>query len=113
MGSIGFEEMVLILVVAILVYGKELPKVARKVGRWYSNLKRQMSDIKDEISRQIPDEDDFMAPPGESPPDPPGHAPPPLGSTPSADLPGPDAGDPEYRPPFEPAKPPEPAPENK
>ncbi len=104
MGSIGFEEMFLVLVVAILVYGKELPRMARKVGRWYSALKRQVSDARDEVLRQIPDDDLFEAPPGGSPPDPPGHAPPPLGSSASAGLPGPDPADPEH----EAAKPPAP-----
>jgi sec-independent protein translocase protein TatA len=99
MGSIGFEEMLVVAIVAILIYGKQLPGIARKVGQGYSRLKRQVSDMKDEIRRQIPDEDVLNPPEGSSPPDPPGHNPP---------LPGPDPSDPEYRPaagPFDPAKP--------
>lgn len=104
MGSIGFDELLLIFVVAILVYGKDLPKMARKVGRWYSAVKRQISDIQSEIARQIPDDDELQIPPGGSEPDPPGHADP----SPSPPLPGPDPADPEYKAPdgpFDPAKP--------
>jgi Tat protein translocase TatB subunit len=92
MGSIGFEEMLVVGIVAIIAFGKDLPQFARKVGRWYGKIKRQLSDMKEEIVRQIPDEDEFRAPPGGSDPDP-GHG----GPSPSAGLPGPDPSDPEYR----------------
>jgi len=105
MGSIGFDEMLVVVVVAILVYGRDLPSVARKIGRWYSKLKRQLGDMKDDIIRQIPDEDgdEYKAPPSSSEPDPPGHDAP----SPSAGLPGPDPSDPEYKgnAPFDPARP--------
>jgi Tat protein translocase TatB subunit len=101
MGSFGFDEMLVVAIVAIVVYGKDLPQMARKVGRWYGKLKRQMTDMKDEIVRQIPDEDEYRAPPASSDPEP-GHGPP----SPSADLPGPDPTDPEYKPrDFDPARP--------
>lgn len=104
MGSIGFDELLLIFVVAILVYGKDLPRMARKVGRWYSAVKRQMAEIQNEIARQIPDDDELQIPPGGSEPDPPGHQAP----SPSVGLPGPDPSDPEYKAPegpFDPSKP--------
>ncbi|HTF56312.1 MAG TPA: twin-arginine translocase TatA/TatE family subunit [Planctomycetota bacterium] len=102
MGSIGFEEMLIVAIVAIVIYGRDLPSIARKAGRWYGKLKRQVTDMKDEIVRQIPDDDDFKAPPSSSEPDPPGHAPP----SPSAGLPGPDPSDPEYKgaAPFDPSR---------
>ncbi|HZN61268.1 MAG TPA: hypothetical protein VFC90_02565 [Planctomycetota bacterium] len=95
MGSFGFDEMMVVAIVAIVIYGRDLPQVARKVGRWYGKLKRQLTDMKEEIVRQIPDEpdeDEFRPPPGRSEPDP-GHGAP----SPSAGLPGPDPSDPEYR----------------
>ncbi|HKS15915.1 MAG TPA: hypothetical protein VJU16_01230 [Planctomycetota bacterium] len=105
MGSFGFDEMMVVAIVAIVVYGRDLPQIARKVGRWYGKLKRQLTDMKDEIVRQIPeepDEDEFRAPPASSPPDPPGHQAP----SPSAGLPGPDPTDPEYKAPetFDPSR---------
>jgi Tat protein translocase TatB subunit len=57
MGDLGFSEMIAIAVIAILVYGKELPQAARKLAALYSKLRRQVTDIKDEIQRQIPDEE--------------------------------------------------------
>lgn len=95
MGSFGFEEMLVVAVVAILAFGKDLPQIARKAGKWYGKVKRQLSDMKEDIVRQIPDEpdeDEFRPPPGSSDPDP-GHGAP----SPSAGLPGPDPSDPEYK----------------
>lgn len=54
MGEFGFSEMVLIVIVAIVIYGKDLPSAARKMAQMYNKLRRQLSDIKDEIQRQIP-----------------------------------------------------------
>ena len=104
MGSFGFDEMLVVAIVAIVVFGKDLPQMARKVGRWYGKLKRQMTDMRDDIVRQIPEDpepDEFRAPPGGSDPDP-GHGAP----SPSAGLPGPDPSDPEYKEPqpFDPAR---------
>lgn len=104
MGSFGFEEMVVVAIIAIVVYGKDLPQIARKVGNWYGKVKRQLSDMRDDIVRQIPEEPDenvYRAPPGGSEPDP-GHGAP----SPSAGLPGPDPTDPEYRDPaaFDPSR---------
>jgi sec-independent protein translocase protein TatA len=128
MGSLGFEEMIVIAVVAIILYGRDLPSVARKVGRWYSNLRRQLGDIKDELKRHIPDEEieeiKSAADPAKAfteaasagpDPDPTPPAPPPAEApSPSAALPGPDPSDPEYRPDaakaFDPTRPPEPQP---
>jgi sec-independent protein translocase protein TatB len=57
MGDIGFSEMLVILVVAILAFGKDLPQVVRKVGRFVGKARRYLLDIKDEVQRQIPVED--------------------------------------------------------
>jgi len=92
MGSLGFDELLVVIVVAILVFGKNLPQVARKVGQYYARFKRHISDLKDDFQRQVPDIEEETSPP----PAPPAPEPP-LGTTPSANLPGPDPGDPEYR----------------
>ncbi len=57
MGDIGFGELILIGIIAILLYGKDLPQVARKAAQFYSKIRRHLNDIKDEISRQIPAEE--------------------------------------------------------
>jgi Tat protein translocase TatB subunit len=57
MGDIGFSELVVIVIIAILIYGKDLPQAARKLASIYSKFRRQLTDIKDEIQRQIPVEE--------------------------------------------------------
>jgi len=69
MGSIGFEEMLIVAIVAIVIYGGTSPPSPAR-SPWYGKLKRQVTDMKDEIVRQIPDDDDFKAPPSSSEPDP-------------------------------------------
>lgn len=48
-GGLGVGEMVIIAVVALLVFGRNLPEVARKVGKGVSEFKRGMSGIENEI----------------------------------------------------------------
>jgi Sec-independent protein translocase protein TatA len=57
MGDIGFSELVAIVIIAILLYGKDLPQAARKLAALYSKFRRQIADIKDEIHRQMPTEE--------------------------------------------------------
>ena len=54
MFDIGFWELGLISVVALLVVGPErLPGLARTVGLWLGKGRRMLSSIKDEIDREI------------------------------------------------------------
>ncbi len=49
MFNIGGAELVLILLVAFLVVGpKDLPKVARALGRWVRTLKKMFEEFKEE-----------------------------------------------------------------
>ena len=54
MAGLGFGELIGVIMLAIVVYGKDLPKVARKLAYFYSKIRRQLTDIKDEFQRQIP-----------------------------------------------------------
>jgi Sec-independent protein translocase protein TatA len=56
MGSVGFEEMLVIAIVAIIVWGDRLPQMARKAARIYAQLRNYMFQMRDEVMRQIPDE---------------------------------------------------------
>jgi sec-independent protein translocase protein TatB len=59
MFDIGFSEMGMIAVVALLVLGPErLPRVARQVGQWIGKLQRYVADVKSDINRQM-DMDDL------------------------------------------------------
>ncbi len=49
MFNIGFSELILILLVAFVIVGpKDLPKVARAIGRWVKYLQQLFQEFKDE-----------------------------------------------------------------
>jgi Sec-independent protein translocase protein TatA len=54
MEGFSFSELILIVIVAIIIYGKDLPQTARKMATLYAKFKRQLNDVRDEIKRQIP-----------------------------------------------------------
>lgn len=54
MFDVGFFELLLLGVVALLVVGPErLPKLARTVGMWLGRGRRFISSVKDDIDREI------------------------------------------------------------
>lgn len=54
MFDIGFSELMVISLVALIVIGPErLPKVARTVGHLLGRLQRYVSDVKSDISREM------------------------------------------------------------
>ena len=54
MFDIGFSELLLVGLVALLVFGPErLPGAARTAGLWVGRLKRSFSAIKTEVEREI------------------------------------------------------------
>ena len=79
MFGIGMQELVVILVIALLVLGpKRLPQVARSLGRIMGELRRQTTDIMDEFQAQaMGDEEKPRRPPAPpARPKPPGTPPP-------------------------------------
>jgi len=58
MFDIGFSELVAIGLIALIVLGpKRLPEVARTAGRWMGQLRRFVSDVKQDIDREMRVED--------------------------------------------------------
>lgn len=54
MFDIGFSEIVVIAVVALIVIGPErLPKTARTLGHLFGRLQRYVADVKADISREM------------------------------------------------------------
>ncbi len=54
MFDIGFSELLIIGVVALVVLGPErLPRVARQAGQWMGKLQRYVADVKSDINRQV------------------------------------------------------------
>ena len=58
MPQIGWFELLIIILVAILVIGpKDFPVVLRKVGSWIGSTKRYFSDIQNKVNQSIDEED--------------------------------------------------------
>ncbi|MCL7714771.1 Sec-independent protein translocase protein TatB [Stenotrophomonas mori] len=58
MFDVGFSELLLIAVVALVVLGPErLPKAARFAGLWVRRARRQWDSVKQELERELEAED--------------------------------------------------------
>lgn len=54
MFDIGFSELVMVMIVALVVIGPErLPKVARIAGMWVGRARRTLASVKHEIDREL------------------------------------------------------------
>lgn len=54
MFDVGFWELILFFVVALVVVGPErLPRLARTVGLWIGKAQRIVSEVKEEVEREI------------------------------------------------------------
>ena len=68
MPQIGWFEILVVVVLAILIIGpKDFPIVIRKIGNWTGSLKRyfseiqkDMTNIEDDIQKEISFEDDYL-----------------------------------------------------
>jgi len=56
MFDVGFSELVVIGLIALIVLGpKRLPEAARTVGRWAGKLRRFVSEVKQDLDREMHD----------------------------------------------------------
>ena len=54
MCDVGFSEVVIIAIIALVILGPErLPKVARTLGFWVGKARRMVSDVKSDIDREM------------------------------------------------------------
>ncbi len=54
MGPLGVQEIVLIFVIALIVFGpKKLPELGRSIGKALGELRRASNDIKRSIEKEI------------------------------------------------------------
>jgi TatA/E family protein of Tat protein translocase len=53
-GNIGFPELLVILAIALLIFGpKKLPEVGRSIGRTLREFRRTSDEIKEKIEEEI------------------------------------------------------------
>jgi len=75
-GSIGGPELLIILGVALLMFGGRLPEVARSLGKSVNQFKKGLKDVQDEVDhadtnppapRALPTTGTLATPPTKSP----------------------------------------------
>lgn len=60
MFGMGWQEILMIMVIAVLVIGPEqLPQVARSIGKMVAQFRRATNDLRDSINREFNDQDEF------------------------------------------------------
>lgn len=54
MGPLGIQEIILIVVIALIVFGpKKLPELGRSVGKTLAEFRRASNEIKQSIEKEI------------------------------------------------------------
>ncbi len=67
-GSTGGGEIMLILLVALLLFGsKSLPQIARSIGRTLEQIRRAANEVRDEVMKAEPDLSGTSDPPKDPP----------------------------------------------
>lgn len=55
-GSIGYAEIIVLGIVAVVLFGRKLPEVARNVGNSYAQFRKGLSEIQTSINSEEYDE---------------------------------------------------------
>jgi len=50
--SLGFQEMVLLVIVGLLLYGRNLPEAGRALGKVAAQFRRGFQEFKDQLDRE-------------------------------------------------------------
>jgi sec-independent protein translocase protein TatA len=55
--SLGWPEILVILIIALILFGRRLPEVARSLGKSLTEFKKGMNETQDEIEKKVTDKD--------------------------------------------------------
>lgn len=50
--SLGFQEMVILVIIGLLLYGRNLPEAGRALGKVAAQFRRGFQDFKDQLDRE-------------------------------------------------------------
>ena len=54
MGPIGIQEMILILIIALVIFGpKRLPELGKSIGKTLAEFKRASNEIRQNIEKEL------------------------------------------------------------
>jgi len=56
--SLGTQELVVILLIALVIFGRKLPEVARALGKSLNEFKKGMKETQDDIENKVNDKDE-------------------------------------------------------
>ena len=53
MFGLGFFELLVVGMIAVMLFGKRLPEVARSLGKSYHQFRRGLEDVQREVNRTV------------------------------------------------------------